>query len=141
LNNFASTTANNEYTPKWVKERPLDIPSQRALVVSGDAVINSSDFNSKRILISENGSMESTIRINIVYFPGWYAFIDGKPTVINYQNKNGVMVIYVPPGSHSLILEYKESGVHLFSDIISIVAVLFLVVLFVKERINVSKKN
>ncbi len=141
LNNFATTTAGDEYMPKWVKVKPLDIPQNRAEVVSGSATISSSDFNSKNISITQKGNTESIIRVNAIYFPGWQAYLDGMPQSLSYQNPHGVMDIRVPRGEHSLRLAYNEVGIHLLSDLISLLALASLALIFLKEKINVSKSK
>jgi hypothetical protein len=139
LNNFATTTAANEYMPKWVKTQPIDIPKKRIETVGGDAIVFGDSLNSGKIIFTSSGSKPSTVRVNVIYFPGWVASVDGINTSINYQNKGGVMEINVPKGQHSVIIRYKEIDDHLFADIISLIGIIALAGLFIWERKYVSK--
>lgn len=51
------------------------------------------------------------------YFPGWTVYVDGKPTVIEYQDLNyrGLITYKVPAGSHQIKVIYKYSKTRLFS--------------------------
>ena len=141
LNNFATTTADNEYMPKWVKVTPMDIPSKRIEVSKGNAVIDSDLLNSEKITFASNSSDAAIIKVNAIYFPGWKAFIDGVSTVINYQNPNGAMEINVPSGSHVITLKYEETGAHLISDLISLIGFILLGILFIRDWKYGSKNN
>lgn len=120
--NDATTTVQNEYMPKWVKQQPVKAPDRKVEVIKGKADIRNITSNNRKILFSTNSKADSIVQINTIYWPGWQASIDGKNTTINYKNDNGLMNISIPDGEHSVLLSFGESKLNLFSDAISLIA-------------------
>ena len=61
------------------------------------------------------------VTVNIVYFPGWKATIDGRDTPILYK-EDGVIHIAVPAGKHSIAVRYLDTGPRVAGDSISIIS-------------------
>ncbi|MBI5045139.1 MAG: hypothetical protein HZC02_04380 [Candidatus Levybacteria bacterium] len=73
------------------------------------------------------------------YFPGWQVSVDGSPSDIEFQDPQfrGVITYHVPQGKHKVLIEFKETKLRLFADIISMVGLmLFIMLLFLKNKIN-----
>src|SRR3989344_772202 len=49
LTNFATTTANDEYMPRWVKEKPSKFVFEKTEIVEGEAKVENVIFSSKTI--------------------------------------------------------------------------------------------
>ncbi len=139
LNNFATTTANDEYMPKWVREKPLVVTSKKVEVLSGEASVSGLIFNSKKISFTAKADKGSKLLINAIYFPGWNAYVDGVKTNISYQNKNGVMEIDVVSGQHLVMFKFGETGVRLFSDVLSLIGFGLAIGLLAIKKLNVAK--
>lgn len=62
------------------------------------------------------------------YFPGWKAFIDGKETVIQFQDPTyrGVITYNVPKGTHKIQVIFKNTKARLFGMIISSISLVLL---------------
>ncbi len=121
--NEGTTTVQDEYMPKWVKQKPTEHFKEKVQVVSGTGEINNVIYNSKKASFNINSLTDSKVRINTIYFPGWKAFIDGKQSNIEYQNDQGIMEIQVPKGDHSVNLSFSETPIRVFADIISILSI------------------
>jgi len=60
------------------------------------------------------------VTVNILYFPGWTAFIDGKLTTISYR-QDGIIHLHISQGNHVIRIQFLETPIRKFSDIMSVV--------------------
>lgn len=62
------------------------------------------------------------------YFPGWKAYIDGKPTEIQFQDPKyrGVITYNVPRGNHEVNLKFEDTKVRILGNIISLISLVLL---------------
>jgi hypothetical protein len=60
------------------------------------------------------------------YFPGWQVFIDGKKTLIQFQDPawRGLITFWVPGGNHNIRISFQETPIRLVSDGISLISLL-----------------
>lgn len=121
--NEGTTTVQDEYMPKWVEEKPKEHFKEK---VTGTAEISNLVYNSRRILFNISSSEDSQVSINTVYFPGFKAFIDEKATAINYNNRRGVINLKVSKGKHTVKLLFSETPFRLFTDFITIISFILL---------------
>jgi len=65
---------------------------------------------------------ESRILENTLYFPGWNVYVDGIKTDIQFQDPDfrGLMTFMVPQGKHSIRIQFENTKVRSFSNMISI---------------------
>ena len=115
--NEDTTTVKDEYMPLWVREIPKERANQK---------IEAVESNIKNLIVKPakyqaviETPKDTEVKINTIYFPGWQAQVDGKKVAIDYQNPNGLITFGLPKGVHKVIIEYKNSGIHLISEIIS----------------------
>lgn len=141
LTNFATTTANDEYMPKWVKEKPNKVVFERTEVIKGKANINNVIFSSKIIAFRTSAREASSVRINAIYFPGWNAKINGKSVPIDYGNKNGLIEVNIPKGESSALITFSETPVRWASDVVSVLSFLLVFIIFIKEKLSAWKNR
>lgn len=130
--NQDTTTVQNEYMPKWVK----NIPTQQAdkiVFLGGKGSITNLITTSNKTSAIVQLSKKDTVRINTVYFPGWEVFVDGKIVTIDYQ-KAGFLDVSMVAGSHTILAKFNETPIRMISNIISVVAILGIVIL--RKRIQ-----
>lgn len=132
--NEATTTVQDEYMPLWVKEKPTAHFASKVVVFKGEGIVKNVVITGKQTIFSVDAKESVTIAVQTVYFPGWYAFIDGKQTDITYNNPKGIIQIVVPSGKHNIRVVFQETPIRLVSDGISLVAGLILMVFLIKER-------
>ncbi|OGH16022.1 MAG: hypothetical protein A3C30_00810 [Candidatus Levybacteria bacterium RIFCSPHIGHO2_02_FULL_40_18] len=121
--NEATTTVQDEYMPKWVKEEPVERYKEKVQIVRGGGEIKNLIYNdSKNITFDVETDDNSNIRINTIYYPGFGATINGKESRISYDNPNGVMELEVGPGENKIEATFGESPIRLVSDLISLVS-------------------
>lgn len=135
--NEATTTSADELMPIWVKYKPRERAEKKVEIVSGKGDITYTS-NSVSTNISLNLAEDSIIRVNTIYFPGWEATIDGKKTEVNYNNDFGVMGVNVNKGAHEVKLLFKETELRLFSDLISAISLIIILVIISNSILNLK---
>lgn len=129
-----STTSKDEHMPIWAP-RVFEIPNQDGDIIpvtSGTSkrVVWKSNYHQFIIKLKEGAEF----RDNTSYFPGWVAQVDGKETEINYKKDEFVRLrIDVPKGFHKVEFFFKDRGLRLFADIVSLVTFLVLIFLTIKK--------
>ena len=76
------------------------------------------------------------------YFPGWKAYVDGKPATIEFQNPNyrGVITYLVPQGKHTVVLRYEDTKIRLLGKILTVSFLLFFIALILlRGKLKFSK--
>lgn len=133
--NDATTTIQDEYLPVWVKEKSYSRAENKVEILNGKGKIDNILTTTTRTSFDVNSSNETIMRINTIYWPGWYAMLDGKETKISYNNAKGLMEIIVPDGKHHIDVSFRETPMRLFSDIVSLVSIICLLSLaFIKKK-------
>lgn len=122
--NEGTTTVQDEYMPKWVREQPKERTSDPLVIFTGRGhitIIHRSTKNIDATLVLEE---ESTIQLNTIFYPGWGAMLDGKPVEVSYQNPKGFMQIVVPKGTHTISFEFRETAFRYGADLLSSIGVI-----------------
>jgi len=152
--NMDTTTVKNEYMPKWIKQKPVGRFKEKVEVAEGVGSVNNLVYNSKKITFDVFAEENTKVRVNTVYYPGWNGLVypsschpeasaegsreilrnasndndcEGKELAIDYQNEKGVMELEVPKGENKIELNFSETPLRLFADLLSIISILFLV--------------
>lgn len=134
LTNDSTTTSSNELMPLWVKEFPQNRPVQKIEILQGKGTVQIQKEKSQIVNAFLELKTAGIIRTNIIYYPGWKIFVDGKETEINYDNKYGVMDVTIGPGNHFLEAKFKETPLRLAADIISLASLLTTVYLLFRKK-------
>jgi len=80
----------------------------------------------------------SEITLNILDFPGWKVFVDGKLTE-HYHNPDGIIVVKLSEGDHQIFAKLTDTPVRWFGNLLTLITLpLALFVLFFNKK-NVSK--
>lgn len=150
--NYTQTaTQYGEFTPKWRQSTkvPLYFDSQtRVEVTDGNAEITNVKSNSKITTFDvEAMSQISKVRINKLYFPKTEVKVDGQkitPTITDSKNldlttqqdTSGLIQVDIPNGNHSVSVQFKETNLRLFADLLSAVSAL-LAAIFILKNVKV----
>jgi uncharacterized membrane protein len=111
--NDDTTTVKNEYMPRWVNFEIKNRPSQKFNFLPGNQV-----------------------QANIVYYPGWKAFVDRQEVPISYKD-NGLIRFSANPNS-SFSVRFYETPLRLICDLVSLA---FGVVLLAKFLVILRKRG
>ncbi len=104
-----------------VKKQDIEIKDAKIIDYSGNKVVIEGEVDSDAILY-----------LSDTYYPGWEAFIDGKPTDIIRANY-AFRAVRFPEGKHTVVFRYFPKS---FKNglVISIISLIFLIVLLKKIR-------
>ncbi len=130
--NQDTTTVKNEYMPKWVKNIPTDQTS-KITVIKGNAKVQNLFTNGNKTTLFINTSSYSVLQYNSVYFPGWVVKVDNMKTAIDYKT-NGLIRFTVNKGNHNIEIYFTETPLRLFSDMLSFLGLILILILLVKDR-------
>lgn len=124
--NQDTTTVQNEYMPRWVKHIPTSLPEKKVATLHGRRLIQNLDDRGTRLTFHAVLEEPSAIQISTIYFPGWKVFANKKEINIFYNNEKGVIQILLGKGNYEVQAIFTETPVRLFSDVISLVSLIYL---------------
>ncbi len=136
--NQDTTTVKNEYMPKWVRQIPVTMSITKVQNIQGSESILLLQSTPNKILFETYLTQQRIIQINVIYFPGWQAFVNGKQTEILYNNPNGLINLRLEKGANNVRVIFRETPVRVFSDLVSLISIgsLFLII-FLRKRIKI----
>lgn len=129
-----------EFIPRTVKKILLKPPQHVVDVISGSPVISTIDRRSNHLIFESQSSTESEVLVNIFYFPGWMALIDGKRTDIELDDM-GRMRLVVPQGVHKVVFAFIETDTRKIARMITIISSLILLSLCLMLWLNQRRKK
>jgi len=135
--NQDTTTVKNEYMPKWVQNIPQVMAAVKVQNLTSSETINilQATANKTSFLVSLNNS--ETIQINTIYFPGWYAYVNGRQTEILYNNPEGLINLRLDKGVNNVQVKFKETPVRFLSDLVSLASLFGLLgLVLLKKKIK-----
>ncbi len=119
-----TTTWNDEYMPKWVKNKPKDYAPDKIKFISGEGLIQNTKWGYVNKDFQTEASRSGIVQIAHVYYPGWVAKIDNQKTEIKYDNEAGLMTIAVPSGVHQISFQFTRTWWRVLSEITSLVGIM-----------------
>lgn len=125
---YNSTTDTGESSPVW-SVRFMELrPLQPLEAADGDADIDPVLRTSARHVYRVQTDAYTRLVENTLYFPGWHVYVDGVEAEIQFQDPQyrGLMTFAIPPGSHSVLVEFRETKLRLLADMISLVSIIVL---------------
>lgn len=121
--NEATTTVRKEYMPTWVIDMPRAHVGERVVFYRGRGNLNVTKDSAQNVIADIDAFEESTIQINLIYYPGWGVTVDDQLMKIDYTNPQGVIRFQVPKGKHHIVAEFRETVPRFAADLVSVVFV------------------
>lgn len=122
---YQGTTDTGESSPIWSVRFMEQEPKSHIEIIDGKGETQEFARNSifHKYKISTNDE-RIRVRENTLYFPGWNVFVDGKDTLVEFQDpKNrGVITFYVNKGIHDVEVKFGETKLRKTADVISVVS-------------------
>ena len=130
-----ATASANEYLPEWVQDAQLPpvlaadymagrLPT-RVDVTALPAGSRITDLGSRgledRLLLELPA--EAAVQVRRFYFPGWQAWLDGRPIAISPGSPNGLIEVVVPVGKHELRLSFGGTPIRQAANAIALAGV------------------
>lgn len=125
-NNSPGLTSFNEYLPRW-RQSPITEYATNAIsnLPNGARISN---------VLRPNGYLRAQIEtptpftatLNVLYYPGWAAYMDGRAQNIVPTARVGLIALEVPSGTHTLELRYEGTLAQQVGDWASVATALAL---------------
>lgn len=136
--------ASFEYLPSKAFENRnyIETRSQDAIIVSGDAQIETQEKNgSKMSFAIKNIVEEAKIELPYIYYPGYSAILENngqRQQLKTYESDKGFVQITVSNVEDArIIIEYTGTTLMKISKVISIIGFSIFVLIIVKQRIKI----
>ena len=78
----------------------------------------------QKTVLRLNVKQKGNYTFPIAYFPSWNGYLDGAKVKISQASKG--IAVNLPKGEHSLVFSFENTPIELFSDLVSLSAILFL---------------
>jgi hypothetical protein len=125
---FSTTTIQNEYLPRWVKDEPSKPAFQKIEFPLDKMKVENVTIKAGKYRFSAYSKTKVRVKINTFYFPGWKGYIDGKETRIEYDNPQGLMYMDIPEGEHCIQVMFKDTAVRRGAKITSFLSLILLII-------------
>lgn len=133
---YNGTTDTGESAPIWSVRFMEHTPTAALESISGQAKIEKSQrtTTNHEYLVSASGKTQ--MRENTLYFPGWRITVDGKEVPIEFQDTHnrGLMTFWIEKGTHTVIVNFTETKLRLFADMVSVIGLSLLALLGILKR-------
>lgn len=129
-----TTTWQDEYLPKWVKECiPREVSQS-----SSYPIFQATNVQAKNVSLQKNGRLitfntrgkQGEIVVGKYYFPAWYLTIDGEKVAIHPSTKHGLITFNVPPGKHQIRLALGNTSVQALGNYLSLATGILVLAIF-----------
>lgn len=124
-----------DYLPIFAKTPPTEKAPEQPTVISGSAEIlfyqKGTDWQKGEIW---SNSAETEVRLPLFYFPGFSVFVDGKKSLINYNNELGLIDVKIPQGDHQVFVKLLKTTDRWVGDLMSLLGVILIGALVIYER-------
>lgn len=128
----------NVFNTIFLKRIPAK-EKQRAEFLKGDGKIILIKEKSSSYIFEINSRTDSEILMNLAYYPGWEAYINGKKGEIK-PTENGRFTFYLPLGKNKVEIVFKETPLRKLAAFISIASLIFIFTLFMSKRSGTINK-
>jgi len=129
-----------DYLPKTAQIAPQNPrkKNEEVEVMTGNGVIRNYEQGSSWAKFGLEIKEDSQVRINILSFPKWKVFIDGKETQVYVpdEEKWGRMWVRVPKGDHLILAQLYNTPVRTIGNFTSLVSWAALFGIFLKRRLK-----
>jgi hypothetical protein len=119
---YPGTTDTGESSPIWSVRFMEHTPANPLDVAKGDATIAPIFRNTTTRIYIIVAKTQSRLVENTLFFPGWTVTVDGIKTGLQFQDPNyrGLMVFWVDPGKHTVVVKFGETKLRRTADYISL---------------------
>jgi uncharacterized membrane protein len=127
-----------EYRPIWLVDKKRDFSEERGktpvVFTKGQGTIEIEDWKSQSRQIKSIAMTSATVRISTFYYPGWTAVVNGKETPIGIEKESGAMLLTLPPGENTVLLEFRDTPLRRTAKWVSILSLVAAMLVLVVDR-------
>ena len=126
------SSVSDEYLPAGLKKpesKDFLFKDKYLLYAGGEIKEDKKTSNLYDLTISS--PKQNTLTINNAFFPGWRAWIDGKPVQIDHSDY--LINLNIPEGEHKVLVKFTNTPIRIIGNTISLIS-LFLLLYFVLAK-------
>jgi hypothetical protein len=112
-----------------ILEQSINLPST-ATKLTAQATISS--YSANKVAIQTASNKTALLFLSDNYYPGWQAFIDGKPTTI-YRADYSFRSVIVPEGKHLVTFVYKPASLF-WGALVSVISIVLLIIIAISLK-------
>ena len=116
-----------------VKIEKSQIPAKKVEVDFGQASVSNLIDSVNKVSFTVDARTSSKIRANIFDFPTWQVTVDDHTIPIDSDNYLKLITFKVSEGIHQVKIEFKNTHVRFFANLISLFSILVLIILIIKK--------
>ena len=122
-----TSNSDNEYRPKWDDGGIVNSILPEASISKGNGELKVVDSKSNLLELAVEAKEEIRLDVNILYFPGWKIFVDGKENKFKYTGEKGIIRVDLAKGYHMVEARFSEPPLAAVGDLISIGSLIVLI--------------
>lgn len=114
-----------EYRPVWHTQKEKEFSSQEWVAVTfveNHGTVKIISWKSHSRLFTVNATLPSVVRVSTFYYPGWTALINGKEIPISIEKDSGAMLLSLPAGENTVLLEFRDTPLRRAAKWVSIIS-------------------
>lgn len=140
MTNHATTTSSNELMPLWVSSHPNTLVDTKVILQNNQGSISDLSVSSDEITFHASLASSAAVRINTIYYPGWVVTKDNTDIHFTYENDLGVIDIQLPQGKHTIRLEFTETPLRIFANMLSVLTFLTVFIYLIYKLVSKTSK-
>jgi hypothetical protein len=98
-------------------------PLDRATLAHSNGRVSIEQWKPEHRVLRVTLNKSDEVKIRTFNYPGWIATVDGRLAAISTDREFGIMVLELPAGTHSLILDYRDTTPRRTGERISVISV------------------
>ena len=139
---YYSTTDTGESSPIWSIRGMEHTPSSPIQIIEGTGEVKEIVHKSTYREYEFDSKTSARVLVNILYFPNWTIFVDGKISPIQFQDPayRGLITFRVLEGHHKIEAVFKDTNLRILAQVISFISLCLIIgiylVRFVKTKFS-----
>lgn len=139
---WRTSKISDEYMPKNFAKpnNENEIPDSKFTVENKEVKIKMLDDKARHFSAKITSGQNSSVIINLAYFPAWHTYLDNSE--IPYIIFNKGLKVTIPKGEHVLSVKFIQTPIEKFADLLSLAGVIALFIGIItsgKEIVNAKK--
>lgn len=114
-----TSTAQDDYLPRWVKEQPIEPMVKYNETVQGDIFIKPLSLRGDWFRFQIQARTSGVMRFYAFYFPGWTATIIDEPIKIYPDEPTGRILADLPQGDYEIDFRFRDTAIRHWTKIVS----------------------
>lgn len=114
------TALNDEYSPIWSGNYEDQIQNSEIQISAGEADITGLRTTMLSYHFVVTAATPATLRIGMLYFPGWHAYQDGERIPLIPEKNTGLLSFTVAQGIHMLDIRFEDTFIRKVGQYLSL---------------------